>query len=70
MLTTKEREIKMKNILLVILFILALGLMGRMEMQDEIRSAEWDKQNKQEVIKDLQLRCYTGDLTGEMCRGL
>lgn len=60
----------MKNILLVILFILALGLMGRMEMQDEIRSAEWDKQNKQEVIKDLQLRCYTGDLTGEMCRGL
>lgn len=60
----------MKNILLVILFILALGLMGRMEMQDEIRSAEWDKQNKQEVIKDLQLRCYTGDLTGDMCRGL
>lgn len=60
----------MKNILIVILFILALGLMGRMEMQDEIRSAEWDKQNKQEVIKDLQLRCYTGDLTGEMCRGL
>ena len=60
----------MKNILIVILFILALGLMGRMEMQDEIRSAEWDKQNKQEVIKDMQLRCYTGDLTGEMCRGL
>lgn len=60
----------MKNILIVILFILALGLMGRMEMQDEIRSAEWDKQNKQEVIKDLQLRCYTGDLTGEMCRGI
>ena len=60
----------MKNILLLIIFILALGLMGRMEMQDEIRSAEWDKQNKQEVIKDLQLRCYTGDLTGDMCRGL
>lgn len=60
----------MKNILLAILFILALGLLGRMEMQDEIRSAEWDRQNKQEVIKDLQIRCYTGDLTGEMCRGL
>lgn len=60
----------MKNILIAILFILALGLMGRMEMQDEIRSAEWDKQNKQEVIKDLQLRCYTGDLTGDMCRGI
>ena len=60
----------MKNILLVILFILALGLLGRMEMQDEIRSHQIDEQNKQEVIKDLQLRCYTGDLTGEMCRGL
>ena len=60
----------MKNILLVILFILALGLMGRMEMQDEIRSHQIDEQNKQEVIKDLQLRCYTGDLTGEMCRGI
>ena len=59
----------MKNILIVILFILALGLIGRMEMQDEIRSAEWDKQNKQEVIRDIELRCYTGDLTGDMCRG-
>ena len=60
----------MKNILLLIIFILALGLLGRMEMQDEIRSHQIDEQNKQEVIKDLQLRCYTGDLTGEMCRGL
>lgn len=59
----------MKNILLVILFILALGLLGRMEMQDEIRSHQIDEQNKQEVVKDLQLRCYTGDLTGDMCRG-
>ena len=59
----------MKNILIAILFILALGLMGRMEMQDEIRSHQIDEQNKQEVIKDLQLRCYTGDLTGDMCRG-
>ena len=59
----------MKNILIAILFILALGLIGRMEMQDEIRSHQIDEQNKQEVIKDLQLRCYTGDLTGEMCRG-
>ena len=59
----------MKNILLLIIFIIAFGLLGRMEMQDEIRSAEWDRQNKQEVIKDIQLRCYTGDLSSEMCRG-
>ena len=60
----------MKNILLVILFIVALGLLGKIEMQDEIHSAEWDKQNKQEVIKNIELKCYTGDLTGEMCRGI
>ena len=60
----------MKKTLLVVLVIVALGLLGRMEMQDEIRSVEWDKQNKQEVIKDIEFRCYTGDLTGEMCRGI
>ena len=60
----------MKKVLMVTGFIMLLGLLGRMEMQDEIRSAEWDNQNKQEVIKDIELRCYTGDLTGEMCRGI
>ena len=60
----------MKNILLLILFIAALGLLGRMEMEDEIRSADWDSLNKQEVVRDIEFRCYTGDLTGEMCRGI
>ena len=60
----------MKNILLLILFIAALGWLGRMEMEDEIRSADWDSLNKQEVIRDIEFRCYTGDLTGEMCRGI
>ena len=60
----------MKNILLVVIFIVALGLLGRMEMEDEIHSADWDRQNKQEVIRDIEFRCYTGDLTGEMCRGI
>ena len=60
----------MKNILLLILFIAALGWLGRMEMEDEIHSADWDRLNKQEVIRDIEFRCYTGDLTGEMCRGI
>ena len=60
----------LKNILLIALFIIALGLAGRMEMQDEIQTHKQDEINKQEVIKDIQLRCYTGELTGEMCRGI
>lgn len=55
---------------MVIGFIMLLGLLGRMECQDEIRSHQIDEQNKQEVIRDIELRCYTGDLTGEMCRGI
>lgn len=60
----------MKNILLLILFIVALGLLGRMEMQDEIHSAEWDKQNQQEVVRDIEWRCHTGELSDDMCRGI
>ena len=60
----------MKKVLMVIGFIMVLGLLGRIECQDEIRSHKIDEQNKQEVIRDIELRCYTGDLTGEMCRGI
>lgn len=60
----------MKNILLLILFIVALGLLGRMEMQDEIHLAEWDKQNKQEAFKDIEWRCHTGELADDMYRGI
>ena len=46
------------------------GIAGYYDMQDEISTSEYDRQNKQEVIKDLQLRCYTGDLQGDICKGL
>ena len=59
-----------KNVLLFVLFIVLLGIIGHFDMQDEINTAEYDRQNKQEVIKDLQLRCYTGDLSGDICKGL
>ena len=52
----------MKKVLMVIGFIMLLGLLGRMECQDEIRSAEYDKQMKQEVIKQWEVRCATGDV--------
>jgi hypothetical protein len=52
----------MKKILMFTLFIVLLGIMGRMECQDAIRSAEYDAQNKQEVIKQWEVRCASGDI--------
>lgn len=60
----------LRKVLLFVLFIMLLGIAGHFDMQDNINTAEYDRQNKQEVIKDLQLRCYTGDLQGDVCRGL
>ena len=59
----------MRNFLILVGFIAILGLVGRMDYESEVLSHQIDEQNKQEVIRDIQLRCYTGDLTGEMCRG-
>lgn len=59
----------MRNFLILVGFIALLGLVGRMDYESEVLSHQIDEQNKQEVIKDIQLRCYTGDLTGELCRG-
>lgn len=59
----------MRNFLILVGFIALLGLVGRMDYESEVLSHQIDEQNKQEVIRDIQLRCYTGDLTGEMCRG-
>lgn len=59
-----------KNVLLFVLFIMLLGIIGHFDMQNEISTTEYDRQNKQEVIKDLQLRCYTGDLQDDFCKGL
>ena len=58
------------KILMIGLFVMLLGIAGHFDMQDEINTAEYDRVNKQEVIKDLQLRCYTGDLQGDVCKGL
>ena len=59
-----------RKILLFVLFIMLLGIAGHFDMQDEINTTEYDRVNKQEVIKDLQMKCFKGDLTGDVCRGL
>lgn len=60
----------LRKILLFVLFIMLLGIAGHFDMQDEINTTEYDRVNKQEVIKDLQMKCFKGDLTGDVCRGL
>ena len=59
-----------RKVLLFVLFMMLLGIAGHFDMQDEISTSEYDRVNKQEFIKDLQLRCYTGDLQGDICKGL
>jgi cell division protein FtsI/penicillin-binding protein 2 len=60
---------RLKNITLAVLFIALIGLMGRLECQDEIKSAEYDKQMKQEVIKQWEQRCSNGDIFDvDICR--
>ena len=60
----------LRKILLFVLFIMLLGIAGHFDMQDEINTTEYDRVNKQEVIKDLQMKCFKGDLTGDICKGL
>lgn len=60
----------LRKVLGFMMFIMLLGIAGHFDMQDEINTAEYDRVNKQEVIKDLQLRCYTGDLQEDFCKGL
>lgn len=60
----------MKKILTVVTFIGLLGIVGHFDMQDEISTAQYDKQNKQEVIKDLELKCMNGSIDVEYCNGV
>ena len=59
-----------RKVLLFVLFIMLVGIAGHFDMQDEISTSEFDRVNKQEVIKDWQMKCYTGDLQGDICKGL
>lgn len=60
----------LRKILLFVLFIMLLGIAGHFDMQDEINTAEYDRVNKQEVIKDIQMKCFKGDLQEDFCKGL
>jgi hypothetical protein len=59
----------LRNVLVIVLMLVLFGIVGHFDYEDSVKTAEYDRQNKQEVIKDLQLRCYTGDLQGDICKG-
>ena len=60
----------LRKILLFVLFIMLLGIAGHFDTQDNINTSEYDRVNKQEFVKDLQMKCFKGDLIGDVCRGL
>ena len=60
----------LRKVLVIVLMLVLFGIVGHFDYESEVMTAEYDRQNKQEVIKDLQLRCYTGDLQGDICKGL
>ena len=59
-----------RKVLLFVLFMMLLGIAGHFDMQDEINTTEYDRVNKAEVIKDLQMKCFKGDLQEDFCKGL
>lgn len=61
----------MKQVIAIVGFVLLIGLVGRMDYADAQRSAEIDAQNKLEVIKEWQVRCFNGDIFDEqICKAV
>ena len=59
-----------KKIITITFALILIGLVGRMDYQSEIMTAEQDALNKQEVIKDFQIRCMDNEPGFEMyCKG-
>ena len=55
-----------KKILTIVFALILVGLVGRMDYQSEVMTTEQDEINKQEVIKDLQIRCMNNEPGFEM----
>ena len=60
----------LRNILIGLLMIVLMGIIGHYDFENEVMTHKQDEINKQEVIKDLQMRCYKGIITDEsICKG-
>ena len=71
MMNIKKERVKnmLRKILMIGLFIMLLGIAGHFDIQDELTTSDYDRQNKQEFIKDWQLRCLQNELNNEYCKG-
>ena len=59
-----------KKILTIAFALIIVGLVGRMDYQSEVMTTKQDEINKQEVIKDFQIRCMNNEPGFEMyCKG-
>ena len=55
-----------KKILTITFALILVGLVGRMDYQSEVMTTKQDEINKQEVIKDRQIRCMNNEPGFEM----
>lgn len=55
-----------KKILTITFAIILLGTVGRMDYESEVMTTKQDEINKQEVIKDFQIRCMNNEPSFEM----
>ena len=55
-----------KKILTIAFALILIGLVGRMDYQSEVMTTKQDEINKQEVIKDFQIRCMNNEPGFEM----
>ena len=71
MMNIKKERVKnmLRKILMIGLFIMLLGIAGHFDIQDELTTSDYDRQNRQEFIKDWQLRCLQNELNNEYCKG-
>ena len=56
----------LKKILTITFALIIVGLVGRMDYQSEVMTTKQDEINKQEVIKDLEIRCMNNEPGFEM----
>ena len=58
-----------RNLLMIVLMIVLVGIVGRFDYESEIMTHKQDEINKQEFIKDVQMKCFNGELSSEYCKG-
>ena len=55
-----------KKILTIALALILVGLVSRMDYESEVMTTKQDEINKQEVIKDFQIRCMNNEPSFKM----